>query len=156
MFSSQAYPAAALDAAPRRPGRGGARAPAPIALLLALALLAAPLAACSGDTVRTLAVDAGYGPKAVAAPDFVAQSRTREAPDFMNVGIDAPRRPARAKSAEGQKALEAELEGARGRNEARGRSAESAGRGTGKGTAKATGKATATAAKPAPASTEAD
>ncbi|MDP4021494.1 hypothetical protein Q8W71_02570 [Methylobacterium sp. NEAU 140] len=96
----------------------------------------AALGACSGDTVRTLAVDAGYGPKTVAAPDFVRDSRGAE-PDFMAVGVDAPKRPVRAKSAEDQRALEAELEGARGRNEARGRAAESAGRGTGKGTAPA-------------------
>ncbi len=62
----------------------------------------------------------------------------------MNVGVDAPRRATRAKSAEGQKTLEAELEGARGRNEARGRAAESAGKGTAK------------AAKPAPAPPEAN
>ena len=60
----------------------------------------------------------------------------------MNVGIDAPRRSVRPKSTEGQKTLEAELEGARGRNEARGRAAESAGKGTAK------------AAKPAPAQPE--
>lgn len=147
MFSSQAPPAA-VQAAPRRRGRAGPRTPLLTPLLLALTVLAAPLAACSGDTVRTLALDAGYGPKAVPAPDFVAQSRSRETPDFVNVGVDAPRRPGRAKSAESQKALEAELEGARGRNEARGRSAESAGKGTGKGAAKA--------AKPSAASSEAD
>ncbi|KNY21578.1 hypothetical protein AKJ13_16485 [Methylobacterium sp. ARG-1] len=96
---------------------------------LVLALLAAPLAACSGDTVRTLATDAGYGPRVVAAPDFVTESRSKEPPAFMPVGVDAPKRPVRAKSAEGQKALEAELEGARGRNQSRGRAAESAGRG---------------------------
>ncbi|AYO85247.1 hypothetical protein [Methylobacterium brachiatum] len=103
-------------------------APAP-ARLLVVALLAAPLAACSGDAVRTLATDAGYGPRVVAAPDFVTESRSKEPPAFMPVGVDAPKRPVRAKSAEGQKALEAELEGARGRNQSRGRAAESAGRG---------------------------
>ncbi|MDP4002086.1 hypothetical protein [Methylobacterium sp. NEAU K] len=97
--------------------------------LTALALLAVPLAACSGDAVRTLATDAGYGPRVVAAPNFVAESRGRETPDFMPVGVDAPKRPVRAKSIEKQKALQAELEGARGRNETRGRAAESAGRG---------------------------
>ena len=103
-------------------------APAP-ARVLVLALLAAPLAACSGDAVRTLATDAGYGPRVVAAPDFVTESRSKEPPAFMPVGVDAPNRAVRAKSAEGQKALEAELEGARGRNQSRGRAAESAGRG---------------------------
>lgn len=130
MFSSQAHP-------PPNPvrGRGAMRA----ATILALALLGAALAACSGDAARTLALDAGYGPKAVAAPDFVAESRSGRTPDFMNVGVDAPKRDVRAKSPEGRKALEAELEGARGRNETRGRAAESAGKGTAK------------AAKPAPA-----
>lgn len=132
MFSSQAHPP---------PNRARGRAGLPVAAPLALALVGATLAACSGDTARTLALDAGYGPKVVAAPDFVTASR-RETPDYMNVGVDAPKRTVRAKSAEGQKALEAELEGARGRNETRGRAAESAGKGTGKGTGKA--------AKPAP------
>ncbi|MBP1182147.1 hypothetical protein [Methylobacterium sp. PvR107] len=94
-----------------------------------VALLVGSLAACSGDVVRTLASDAGYGPRKVAAPDFVAESRGKDQPDFMPVGVDAPKRPVRAKSVTGQKALEAELEGARGRNEARGRAAASAGQG---------------------------
>lgn len=100
-----------------------------IAAVAALALLAGSLAACSGDVVRSLASDAGYGPRKVAAPDFVAQSRSTEQPDFMPVGVDAPKRAVRAKSVTGQQALEAELEGARGRNEARGRAAASAGQG---------------------------
>ena len=110
-----------------------------VAVILGLATLTATLAACSGDAARTLALDAGYGPKTVAAPDFVVESRSPQTPDFMNVGVDAPKRAVRPKSAESQKALEAELEGARGRNESRGRAAESAGKGTAK------------AAKPAPA-----
>ncbi|MCJ2140461.1 hypothetical protein [Methylobacterium sp. E-066] len=114
--SSAARPSARL-----KPARGFA--------LAVLALSAGLLAACSGDAVRTLATDAGYGPRVVAAPDFVTESRGKEAPAFMPVGVDAPKRPVRAKSSEGQKALEAELEGARGRNESRGRAAESAGRG---------------------------
>ncbi|MFD0935996.1 hypothetical protein ACFQ12_12500 [Methylobacterium trifolii] len=90
------------------------------------------LAACSGDVsaVRTLAVDAGYGPKSVQAPDFVAKSRSTGTPEFLPVGVSAPQRPVRAKSAESQKALEADLEGARNRNQAKGRSAESAGKAT--------------------------
>jgi hypothetical protein len=92
-------------------------------------LLVGSLAACSGDVVRSLASDAGYGPRKVAAPDFVAESRSKEQPEFMPVGVDAPKRPVRAKSVTGQKTLEAELEGARGRNEARGRAAASAGQG---------------------------
>ena len=121
--------------------RGGS-GPARGLVLAILALLAAPLAACSGDAVRTLATDAGYGPRVVAAPDFVAETRTKQTPDYMPVGVDAPKRSVRAKSTEGQKALQAELEGARGRNESRGRAAESAGRGA------------AAAIKPAPAAQE--
>ncbi|MEL6060751.1 MULTISPECIES: hypothetical protein [unclassified Methylobacterium] len=94
-----------------------------------LAVLTGSLAACSGDVVRSLASDAGYGPRVVAAPDFVTESRSKAAPDYMPVGVDAPKRAVRAKSVTGQKELEAELEGARGRNEARGRAAASAGQG---------------------------
>ena len=114
----------------------GARRPAFLALALALrvvSLAAAAMAcACSGElgAVRTLAVEAGYGPKAVAAPDFVEAARPNAPKDYMPVGVSAPPRPVRAKSVESQKALEAELEGARGRNESKGRAAESAGRAT--------------------------
>jgi hypothetical protein len=94
-----------------------------------LATLAGSLGACSGDVVRSLASDAGYGPRVVAAPDFVAESRSKAPPTYMPVGVDAPKRPVRAKSVTGQKELEAELENARGRNEARGRAAASAGQG---------------------------
>jgi hypothetical protein len=110
-----------------RAHRGAAR-PRIVAAAV-MALLTGSLAACSGDVVRSLASDAGYGPRKVAAPDFVAESRSKEQPDFMPVGVDAPKRPVRAKSVTGQKALEAELEGARGRNEARGRAAANAGQG---------------------------
>ncbi len=113
---------------------GASRVPA----LLALVLLGGTLAACSGDAARTLALDAGYGPKTVAAPDFVVESR-KPAPDFLNVGVDAPKRAVRARAPDGPPALEARREGARGRNEARGRAADSAGKGTARG------------AKPAPA-----
>ena len=95
----------------------------------AVAALAGSLASCSGDVVRSLASDAGYGPRVVAAPDFVTESRGKGKPDFMPVGVDAPKRPDRAKSVTGQKALEADLESARGRNEVRGRAAASAGQG---------------------------
>ena len=100
---------------------------------LVLAPLACSLGACSGDVVRTMAADAGYGPKKIDAPDFVTGSRPKDTPDFMAVGVDAPRRSIRAKNAEGQKALEAELENARGRNVARGHAAESAAKGVAKG-----------------------
>ncbi|SFV09360.1 hypothetical protein SAMN02799643_05094 [Methylobacterium sp. UNCCL125] len=101
----------------------------PLIRTAGLGLLVSLLGACSGDVVRSLASDAGYGPRTVTAPDFVAESRSKAQPDFMPVGVDAPKRPVRAKSVTGQKALEAELESARGRNEVRGRAAASAGQG---------------------------
>lgn len=106
-----------------------ARSTLRIARAAALIGLAGPLAACSGDVVRSLASDAGYGPRVVAAPDFVTQSRSKDAQDYMAVGVDAPKRPVRPKTVTGQKALEAELEDARGRNEARGQAAARAGQG---------------------------
>ena len=91
---------------------------------------------CSGDVnpVKAAFVDSGYGPKAVQAPDFVEKSR-RDGVGYMPVGESAPARTMRSRSAEGRKALEAELEGARSRNEARGRAAEGAARTAGKGIA---------------------
>ncbi|WP_246688130.1 hypothetical protein [Methylobacterium sp. WL120] len=118
---------------PSHPAGSAGRAGAVRRLLGALALCAAAATgACSSDLspIKTLAVEAGYGPKPVAAPDFVANSRSKADPEFMPVGVSAPARPVRAKSAESQKALEAELEGARGRNESKGRAAESAGKAT--------------------------
>lgn len=96
---------------------------------LALALAAG---GCSGDVggLRSLGI-AGTAPQAPDAPAFVTSTRQQNA-DFLPVGVSAPPRPVRAKSTEGQKALEAELEGARSRNLARGRAAESAGQSTGK------------------------
>lgn len=75
-----------------------------------------------GASVRDAAKSAGFGPTEVAAPDFVTQSR-RGAKDFLPVGESAPPRETRAKSAAGVKALEAELDASRQRNEARGRDA---------------------------------
>jgi len=89
-----------------------------------LGVLVGALGACSGDVVRSLASDAGYGPRVVAAPDFVA--------DTMKLRCNGHKAALARKldSLEVKvKALEAELEGARGRNEARGRAAASAGRG---------------------------
>lgn len=87
------------------------------------------LGACSGDlNPMRIAYGTGEAGPPVKTPDFVAQSR-RTGDEFMPVGVSAPARPVRAKSAEGMKALEADLEAARGRNEAKGRSAESAAQG---------------------------
>ena len=121
-----------------------------VALTVLIAPLVAALGACSGDTVRTLATDAGYGPRKVDAPDFVTSTRPKDTPDFMAVGVDAPKRTVRAKSAEGQKALESELENARGRNVARGRAAESAAKGVAKGIAPPPDPAALRPATPAP------
>ncbi|WP_336488602.1 hypothetical protein [Methylobacterium nigriterrae] len=113
-------------------------------VLRALAVIGtAASAACSGDVnpLRAAAIESGYGAKPIAAPDFVTESR-KGGGDFLPVGISAPARPVRAKSAEGQKALEAELEGARNRNEAQGRAAEGAAKG---------GVKSLAAPKPAPA-----
>lgn len=103
-------------------------------VFLALAVLVLPVAGCSSDVnpVKATFIEAGYGPKPVETPDFVEKSR-RQGAGYLPVGEDAPKRPNRARSAEGQKALEAELEGARGRNEARGRAAASAAKGAGQG-----------------------
>lgn len=102
-------------------------------LPLALVVLAGTALAggCASDVnpLRDAYVGAG-GPREVRPPDFVANSR-KAGDDFLPVGVSAPQRPIRAKSSESAKALEAELVGARGRNEARGRAAESAGRAAG-------------------------
>ncbi|MDB5647526.1 hypothetical protein [Methylobacterium sp.] len=88
--------------------------------------LAGLLGACSGDlNPMRAAYGTGEAGPPKKTPDFVAQSR-RGGDDFLPVGVSAPARPIRAKSAEGTKALEDELLAARGRNEARGRSAEGA------------------------------
>ena len=107
------------------------------AAALALAILSVSVAAtgCSGDVnpVKAAFVEAGYGRRSVRAPDFVEASR-REGVGYMTVGESAPQRPLRARSTEDRAALQAELEGARSRNEARGRFAESAAKGATKGT----------------------
>lgn len=79
-----------------------------------------------GAGVRDAAKSAGFGPKEVAAPDFVAQSR-RGGGDFLPVGESAPPRETRAKSAAGVKQLEADLDASRQRNEVRGRDAAKVG-----------------------------
>ena len=99
--------------------------PRPVATIACLLAVAGLAGACSSDLNP---LKAAYQP-GPAAPAFVAESR-KAGGDFLPVGVSAPARPIRAKSAEGTRALEAELEGARGRNEAQGRSAESAGRAT--------------------------
>jgi hypothetical protein len=86
----------------------------------ALALALPALGGCMSDAnpVRDQLNAAGIGPKAVEAPDFVAGSRPGSL-DYVPVGTSAPPR-SRVRTAAEVKALEAELEAARGRNEARG------------------------------------
>lgn len=100
--------------------------------LTAIAAIAVFAAGCSGDLspLREAYLPGGPKPKAVEAPGFVADSRASAEREFLPVGVSAPPRSVRAKSSEGTKALAAELEGARGANEAKGRAAESAGRAT--------------------------
>ncbi|GJD52019.1 hypothetical protein OPKNFCMD_4781 [Methylobacterium crusticola] len=100
------------------------RRPLHRSLPLAAGLAALALGGCvlDGSAVRDAAKSAGLGPKEVAAPDFVAQSR-REGPGFLPVGVSAPPREIRAKSAAGVKDLEADLDASRQRNEAKGREA---------------------------------
>jgi len=104
-----------------------------VSLVLLTVASTVALGGCSSDVnpIKAAFVDAGYGPRAVKAPDFVETSRRADI-GYMPVGEDAARRPVRARSAEGQRALAAELEGARTRNEARGRAAEGAGKNAGK------------------------
>ncbi|GLS43360.1 hypothetical protein [Methylobacterium brachythecii] len=102
---------------------------------LAVALLAASIATgCSSDVnpMKAAMVGAGYGPKAVETPEFIESSR-RSGSSYMPVGKDEPKRPIRARNATAQKSLEADLEAARTRNEARGKTAEGAGKGIAKG-----------------------
>jgi hypothetical protein len=91
-------------------------------------------AGCSGDVnpMKEAFVGAGYGPKKIDAPDFVETSR-RPGGTYMPVGKDEPKRAIRARSSEAQRNLEADLEGARTRNEARGKTAEGAAKGIAKG-----------------------
>ncbi|MGX5774659.1 hypothetical protein [Methylorubrum zatmanii] len=105
-----------------------------IALAVPLFAVAASVGGCSSDVnpLKSAFVEAGYGPKAVDAPDFVAKSRKSDA-DYMPVGESAPRRAVRARNAAGQSALQAELEGARSRNEVKGRAAEGAAKDAAKG-----------------------
>jgi hypothetical protein len=87
---------------------------------LALAAAAFALAGCSGDLnpVRDAFVATGIGGKARQAPDFVIQSRP-ETVDYVPVGVSAPARPIRAKTAAETKAAEQELDSVRAANEAR-------------------------------------
>ncbi|GJE02902.1 hypothetical protein [Methylobacterium isbiliense] len=96
---------------------------------LCAACLGVVLGGCvldGGNPVREAAKAAGIAPPPATAPDFVARSR-REGGDFLPVGVSAPPRAIRAKSAAGVKDLEADLDASRQRNEARGRDAAKAG-----------------------------
>ena len=103
----------------------------PIALARAAPLLLLALAGCTtagGNPVRDAAQSLGIGPKPVTVPDFIAASRPASS-EYMPVGVSAPRPAVRARSPEGVTALQAELEGVRGRNAARAGAARRAGAG---------------------------
>lgn len=115
------------------------RAARAVALALPASAVLVALAAAGGcasdvNPLKAAMVGAGSGIKPVEAPDFVAQSRNRDA-TYMPVGESAPRRAVRARNSAGLNALQAELEGARNRNEAKGRAAEGAAKDTAKGLA---------------------
>ncbi len=82
--------------------------------ILAVAAIALGLAGCSADTnpVRDVFVATGVGAKPKPAPDFVVNSRS-ETVDYIPVGVSAPVRPIRGKTAAETQAAEAELDAAR-------------------------------------------
>ncbi len=88
--------------------------------LVLAALLAAGASACAGDVnpVRDVAVGTGFGTTLPQRPDFVEASRPASL-DYMPVGVSAPPRATRNKTPDQVKAMEAELDGLRGAQEAR-------------------------------------
>ena len=112
------------------------RAARAIVLVLPVAAAVASAGGCSSDVnpLKAAMVSTGSGIKPVEAPDFVAQSRKSDA-TYLPVGESAPRRAIRARNSAGQSALQAELEGARNRNEAKVRAAEGAAKDAAKGLA---------------------
>jgi hypothetical protein len=105
-----------------------------LASRVAVALLVLSAGACSGDVnpMKEAFVGAGYGPKKVDAPAFIESSR-QSGKTYMPVGQDAPKPAIRARTTAAQKSLEADLESARSRNEARGKTAEGAAKSVAKG-----------------------
>jgi hypothetical protein len=77
------------------------------------------LAGCSGDMnpVRDALVSTGVTPQATPAPDFVVESRPASI-DYQPVGSAAPARTTPAPKPDQVKAVEAELDAVRARNEA--------------------------------------
>jgi hypothetical protein len=103
------------------------RIPVRSSLAIAAALVILPIAGCSGDTnlVRDAVVAVGAGPRATAAPDFIASSRPATL-DYIPVSTRAGTRPP-PRTADEVKATEAELDAIRASNEAAGQSALEAG-----------------------------
>ncbi|MBF9234650.1 hypothetical protein [Microvirga alba] len=95
---------------------------ASLAGLAGLALMG--LAACAGDSnpARDLVASVGAGPKMATTPDFVSTTRPATL-EYMPVGTSNPGRTTAAKTADELKAVEAELDAARTRNEAAGAAA---------------------------------
>jgi hypothetical protein len=88
------------------------------ARLALAAALSAGLSACAGDQnpVRDAFVGAGLGTTLPKRPDFVEASRPAST-EYMPVGVSAPPRPSAKRTPEQVKALEAELDGTRARNQ---------------------------------------
>jgi hypothetical protein len=94
----------------------------------AACVLLAVLAGCTEtNPVRDAAQGVGLASRPSEPADFVRQSRASAPSGFMPVGVSAPPRPLRRKSAEEFKAMEAALEADRRRLEADGASARRAG-----------------------------
>ena len=104
----------------RAPGRRGAS--------LVFAVMALALAGCSTDVnpVRDVFVATGVGAKPRPAPEFIAQSRPDNL-DYLPVGVSAPPRAIRGKTASETKSAEAELDAVRAANEAKAAEARQAG-----------------------------
>jgi hypothetical protein len=93
-----------------------------------IAALAAGLAACGeANPVRDAAQSIGLAGRPSPPAPFVVESRDRAPTGFQPVGVDAPPRAARRKTAEEFRALESQLEADRQRLEAEAAAARQAG-----------------------------
>ena len=82
-------------------------------------LLALALGGCSGDVnpLRDTLVAAGVGAKPRPAPEFIERSRSKDL-DYLPIGAAPQPRRTEAKTEEEVRRAAAEMEGARGRNQA--------------------------------------
>ena len=90
-------------------------------------LAALGLGGCSGDVnpVRDTLVASGVGGKPRAAPEFIERSRPQDL-EYLPVGVAPPPRRTEAKSEEEVRRAAAEMEAARGHNQAQGEAARRA------------------------------